>query len=64
MTFALNRRAFLRGTGVCLALPCLDAMRPARANDAADVPRRMVTPMAPTMRSALTCSDLPPIAKT
>ncbi len=42
MTFALNRRAFLRGTGVCLALPCLDAMRPARANDAADVPRRMV----------------------
>lgn len=39
----LSRRAFLRGTGVVLALPFLDAMRPAFAKDeAATVPRRMV----------------------
>ena len=37
----LDRRAFLRGTGVALALPLLDAMRPARAAKP-DVPRRMV----------------------
>jgi len=39
----LSRRAFLRGTGVALALPWLDAMRPACAADAATpLPRRMV----------------------
>jgi hypothetical protein len=40
----LNRRAFLRGSGVCLALPLLDAMRPAFGAGASDkaVPRRMV----------------------
>src|SRR5262245_30232831 len=39
----LSRRTFLRGTGVALALPWLEAMRPARAASAAgDVPRRMV----------------------
>jgi hypothetical protein len=43
MARALNRRTFLRGTGVCLALPMLDAMRPAFAADQATaVPRRMV----------------------
>lgn len=43
MARALNRRTFLRGTGVCLALPLLDAMRPAFAADKpAAVPRRMV----------------------
>ncbi len=45
---ALSRRAFLRGAGVALSLPMLDAMTPAfgrsaRAADrATDVPRRMV----------------------
>lgn len=41
---ALGRRAFLRGAGVALALPMLDAMTPAfgRSARAADVPRRMV----------------------
>ncbi|MHC5541455.1 DUF1552 domain-containing protein, partial [Singulisphaera rosea] len=44
----LNRRTFLRGSGIALALPFLDAMRPvfgaqARATSAVlDVPRRMV----------------------
>ncbi len=39
----LSRRTFLRGTGVALALPWLDAMRPAfGAGAKADVPRRMV----------------------
>jgi Protein of unknown function (DUF1552) len=39
----LNRRAFLRGTGVTLALPFLEAMQPAfGAQAAAAVPRRMV----------------------
>lgn len=44
MARQLSRRAFLRGTGVCLALPWLDAMRPAfGAGAAADrTPRRMV----------------------
>src|SRR5437762_908623 len=44
MAMALDRRAFLRGTGVCLALPLLDAMRPALASaaDEAVLPRRMV----------------------
>jgi Protein of unknown function (DUF1552) len=39
---ALSRRTFLRGTGVAMALPLLDAMRPALAAGKADVPRRMV----------------------
>ncbi len=45
---ALSRRAFLRGAGVALSLPMLDAMTPAfgrsaRASDQpASVPRRMV----------------------
>ena len=38
----LSRRTFLRGAGVALALPLLDAMRPAVAAGKADVPRRMV----------------------
>ena len=33
---------FLRGTGVAMALPWLDAMRPAVAAGKADVPRRMI----------------------
>ena len=40
----LNRRTFLRGSGVSLALPLLDAMQPGRAEaaDESRVPRRMV----------------------
>ena len=40
----LSRRTFLRGTGVALTLPFLDAMRPAfgAAASAATTPRRMV----------------------
>jgi hypothetical protein len=38
----LSRRTFLRGAGVALALPYLDAMRPAFAREQRDVPRRMV----------------------
>lgn len=39
----LNRRAFLRNSGICLSLPFLDAMRPAFAAEGAQpVPRRMV----------------------
>ena len=37
----LNRRTFLRGTRVCLALPMLDAMRPAfSAEKVSTLPRR------------------------
>lgn len=39
---ALSRRTFLRGAGVALALPWLDAMRPAFAAESAAVPRRMI----------------------
>ena len=39
---ALSRRTFLRGAGVAMALPLLDAMQPARGADKAAVPRRMV----------------------
>lgn len=40
---ALSRRTFLRGAGVALSLPMLDAMRPAFSSEkAADLPRRMV----------------------
>jgi Protein of unknown function (DUF1552) len=43
MKHSLSRRAFLRGAGVSLALPLLDAMRPARAADAVKAaPRRLV----------------------
>ena len=38
----LNRRTFLRGTGVALALPLLDAMRPAYAAEPKQPRRRMV----------------------
>ena len=39
----LSRRAFLRGIGVAMALPWLDAMRPAfAAEDSKATPRRMV----------------------
>jgi hypothetical protein len=38
----LSRRSFLRGTGVAMALPLLDAMSPLRAADAPVVPRRMI----------------------
>jgi len=39
---ALSRRTFLRGAGIAVALPLLDAMRPAFARDRAEVPRRMI----------------------
>src|SRR2546429_6199951 len=40
----VSRRAFLRGAGVALSLPWLDAMTPAfaRAEKPADAPRRVV----------------------
>lgn len=39
----LSRRSLLRGTGVALALPLLDAMRPALGAEAkAEIPRRLV----------------------
>ena len=38
----LSRRTFLRASGVSLALPLLDAMRPANAAEVATSPRRMV----------------------
>lgn len=38
----LSRRTFLRGTGVALALPWLDAMQPAFGASTPEVPRRMV----------------------
>ena len=39
---SIDRRAFLRGSGVVLALPMLDAMRPAFAREAVVTPRRMI----------------------
>lgn len=43
---ALSRRRFLRGAGITLSLPLLDAMRPARVTAAAEIasepPRRML----------------------
>jgi hypothetical protein len=44
MNTTLSRRTFLRGTGITLALPLLEAMLPsfARATEASKVPRRMV----------------------
>jgi hypothetical protein len=41
-THPLSRRTFLRGSGVALALPLLDAMRPLVAAGKPDDPRRMV----------------------
>jgi hypothetical protein len=40
----LSRRTFLRGAGITMALPLLEAMRPAfaRAGEAKQIPRRMV----------------------
>jgi len=38
----LSRRTFLRGAGVALALPYLDAMQSASAQERREVPRRMV----------------------
>src|SRR3954470_7066935 len=41
---SLSRRSFLRGAGVCLALPLLEAMRPAFSRAAGvEAPRRLVT---------------------
>jgi Protein of unknown function (DUF1552) len=42
MPQSLNRRAFLRGSGVALALPLLDAMQPTFGANKPDLPRRMV----------------------
>ena len=43
MSRVLNRRTFLRGTGVCLGLPLLDAMVPVlSAEKTPAIPRRMV----------------------
>ncbi|MDA1050803.1 MAG: DUF1552 domain-containing protein [Planctomycetota bacterium] len=43
MSQAISRRSFLRGSGVALALPLLDAMRPAFGSEAVTTtPRRMV----------------------
>jgi hypothetical protein len=39
---AISRRTLLRATGVTLALPLLDAMRPAFAADVTESPRRLV----------------------
>lgn len=44
MSRCLNRRTFLKASGICLALPWLDAMRPVfgAATPVASTPRRMV----------------------
>ena len=39
---ALSRRTFLRGAGVAIALPFLDAMTPVRAATSSAVPRRLI----------------------
>ena len=43
MNQPLDRRTFLRTSGVALALPLLEAMSPALARAAIPAPRRMVT---------------------
>lgn len=43
----LDRRRFLRASGVALALPWLDALAPARADGVAAPPRRLVCVCAP-----------------
>jgi hypothetical protein len=40
--FRLDRRALLRGSGVCLALPFLEAMTPRTASGASATPRRLL----------------------
>ena len=42
MTFPVDRRTFLRASGVALALPLLESMQPALARAAAASPKRMV----------------------
>ena len=42
MTFPVDRRTFLRASGVALALPLLESMSPALARAAAASPKRMV----------------------
>ncbi len=42
MTLPVNRRTFLRASGVALALPMLESMHPALARAAAASPKRMV----------------------
>lgn len=42
MNSPLNRRTFLRASGVALGLPFLEAMRPAKAAAGNEVPRRMI----------------------
>ena len=42
-TRPIDRRTFLRASGVAMALPLLESMSPALARAAADAPRRMVT---------------------
>ena len=43
MTAAVDRRTFLRASGVALALPMLESMHPALARAAAASPKRLVT---------------------
>lgn len=43
----LSRRQLLGGTGAALALPYLDAMRPARAADCAELPKRLIVMYTP-----------------
>ena len=42
MTIPVDRRTFLRASGVALALPLLESMHPALARAAAASPKRMV----------------------
>lgn len=48
MVKPLPRRTFLRGAGVTLGLPLLDAMIPARLSAAAEKPTRLMVVYAPT----------------
>ena len=41
ITRPVSRRTFLRGTGVAMLLPWLDAMNPRAAHGAVQVPRRL-----------------------
>src|SRR5258706_11639691 len=50
LTAPVSRRAFLKGTGVALALPWLDAMWPARGFAAGNA--------APPMRMVCVCTSL------
>ena len=42
MHHPLNRRTFLKASGVSLALPLLDAMHPALGRETSKLPKRMV----------------------